>query len=196
MLKRWSRVLTVAVASALLAGGAAAADEMPQREFPNDWYIGDAEKQTIHAEMEGQAAPQLDLTDWMNGEVTPEDMKGKIIVVDFWATWCGPCIAAIPKKNKIAEDYADDVIVIGVCGSPSGQDKMEAVAQKHGIQYPIAKDASEENAPAWKVMWWPTYAVVDGAGKVRALGLKPDAVSKVIDKLLEEQPEEPVAAAE
>jgi len=176
-----------AVALVAAAAGAAGAQEMPQREFPNDWYFGDAEAQAKHAALEGKKAPRLNLTGWVNGEVAAEDMAGKIIVVDFWATWCGPCIAAIPKNNKIAKDYIDDVIVIGVCGSRSGQDKMEATAEEHDIQYPIAKDATQKNAPAWKVMWWPTYAVVDRDGKIRALGLKPGAVSKVVDKLLEEK---------
>ncbi|NBC10132.1 MAG: redoxin domain-containing protein [Planctomycetes bacterium] len=192
------RLLIVpAVALGLLALSAWAVD-MPDREFPNDWYWGKAEQQAKHAAMEGKPAPELVLSDWKNGEVTAEDMDGKIVVVDFWATWCGPCLAAVPHNNEIAEKYAEEgVIVIGVCGSSSGQEKMEATAEKHNMQYPIAKDATQQSAENWSVMWWPTYGVIDRSGKLRALGLKPHSVDKVIDKLLEAEADaEQTAAAE
>ena len=43
----------------------------------------------------------MDLSDWIGGEVKPEDMKGKVVIVDFYATWCGPCMAAIPHNNEL-----------------------------------------------------------------------------------------------
>jgi len=196
-MKMMRMLIVPAVALGALAVSALAA-EMPDREFPNEWYWGEAEQQATHAELEGKAAPPLVLSDWHNGRVTAEDMEGKIVVVDFWATWCGPCLAAVPHNNQIAEKYAEDgVIVIGVCGSSSGQDKMKATAEKHEMRYPTAKDATQQSAENWSVMWWPTYGVIDREGKLRALGLKPKSVDKVIEKLLEaEAKAEQAAAAE
>lgn len=164
-------------------------------EFPADWYWGNAEQRAQHAALEGQPMPELDLTDWRNGEFTADDFEGKIIVVDFWATWCGPCIAAMPKNNKMHEKYAEQgVVVLGICGSKNGQDKFDDVLAKQKVVYPSARDSSMQNAEKWKVMWWPTYAVVDRNGIVRALGLSTSHVEDVVKKLLEEQPADEAVA--
>lgn len=64
---------------------------------------------------------------------------------------------------------------------------MAEVARATGLAYPTAR-ASAATTAAWKVQWWPTYAVIDRNGQVRALGIRPDYVEKVVDALLAEQP--------
>ena len=142
-----------------------------------------------HAPMLGRPAPGLELAGWLNGEIGPAAMDGSIVVVDFWATWCGPCRASVPHNNELAEKFSGrGVLLIGACGSGRGEERMEEVARSTGLAYPTARVAKGSTA-AWNVQWWPTYAIIDRNGTLRAIGLRPEYVEKVLEALLAEQPQ-------
>ncbi len=63
---------------------------------------------------------------------------------------------------------------------------MAEVAENHGVQYPVARDAARESEAAWAVKGWPTYAVIDRKGKLRALGAKGEHVQHVVKALIRE----------
>ena len=159
-------------------------------EFPDDWtWDNNSAARTKHEALEGKPMPKLDLTGWVNGQVKPEDMKGKVVVVDFYATWCGPCMAAIPHNNELLKDYKDKgLVIVGVCTSDRGQEKMEQTAKDRGIAYPTALDPKLTSQKAWQVHYYPTYAIVDRKGTVRVIGLQPKHVEEVVKKLLAEAP--------
>src|SRR5882762_10303850 len=111
-------------------------------EFPDKWtWDDDPKDRASHAALEGKPMPALDLSNWSNGEVKPADMKGKVVIVDFYATWCGPCMAAIPHNNELLKKYkSKGLVIVGVCTSNRGQAKMEETAKEKGIEYPTARD--------------------------------------------------------
>jgi len=130
--------------------------------------------------------PAIELSDWMNSEaLNLEKLKGKIVVLDFWATWCGPCIASIPHTNEMARKFAGKVVIIGVC-HPRGSEKMAAVVKDKGIKYPVAIDKGGKAADAYEVNGYPDYYLIDAKGKLRLADCANGNVEKAIEKLLAE----------
>jgi thiol-disulfide isomerase/thioredoxin len=74
----------------------------------------ESEPDRPHALMTGDKAPKLAISEWVKGEPVNEFEKGQVYVVEFWATWCGPCIAGMPHLSELQKEYGDKVKIIGV----------------------------------------------------------------------------------
>jgi len=139
--------------------------------------------------MQGKPAPALATTKWLNSKpLTLADLKGKIVVLDFWATWCGPCLASVPHNNELQKKYADKgVVIIAVC-APRGGEKMEATVKARNIQYAVALDAGKgDTFAAYKADSYPDYYVIDRKGNLRWGDIRNSDLEEAIKSLIAEK---------
>ena len=157
------------------------------QEFPDDWFYGNPDQRRLHQRMAGRKAPPLRVGTSDGKKARLPDTRGKVVVVDFWATWCGPCMKALPENVELMDEYADDgLVIIGVHDSRRGAERMDAVAKDQKLNYPLFVDRNSQSTKNWRVAFWPTIGVIDRKGKVRAVGLRPDRLEEVVKKLLAE----------
>ena len=140
-----------------------------------------------------QPAPPLNTTAWLNTKAKmPEELKGKIVLLDFWTVSCGPCVAALPAVQQISEQYAGwGVVVVGLHGSEANTELIASFVRAHHLTYPIAIDADDpthqtfgQTMRAFGVVGIPTVAVLDRQGVVRYLDSGLEGAVKVIADLL------------
>ena len=180
-------------ASAIVSVPTGAAEDKVKPE----WREGRDDRAAVN-ELEGKAPPELTVKDWTNGkEVKLADLKGKVVLIDFWATWCGPCLAAIPHTNEMQKKFKDKgLVVIAVCNT-RGAEKMRDVVNDKKIEYLTAADVDGKTDEAYHVNSYPDYYLIDRSGKLRIADCKNGAVDAAVEALLEEPaPADGTASAE
>ncbi|MCC6426358.1 MAG: redoxin family protein [Phycisphaerales bacterium] len=131
----------------------------------------------------GDKAPAIKVTKWVKGQEVTGFEKGKVYVVEFWATWCKPCLDSIPHLTKLQKEHKD-ITIIGVAGSErkpeSGSDqrltKLESFVKARGSQmeYTVAYDADRAMVKDWMEpagrTGIPAAFLVDREGKIAWIG--------------------------
>ena len=123
--------------------------------------------------IEGRAPPLAGAVDWLNGKpLTPDDLKGKVVLVDFWTYSCINCIRSIPYVRAWAEKYKDQgLVVVGVHSPEFAFEKNIANVRKAvsdlKIDYPVAIDNNFAIWRAFKNQYWPAHYFIDANGNIR-----------------------------
>jgi peroxiredoxin len=124
----------------------------------------------------GVMAPDFAMTTRDGKTIKLSDFRGKVVVLDFWATWCGPCVAAMPHAQEIADHYkAQDVVVLASCTSDE-RAKFEAWVDRRTQEFPdvlfafdpLEKSLERASRKLYGVSGIPQQFVIDKAGKVVA----------------------------
>lgn len=137
------------------------------------------------SKMRGQVAPALQLTGWVNSDgLDLDELRGQVVLLDFWGVWCPPCVELIPHLIELHEKYADKgLVIIGVHTELFAEDMPRFVRRKR-IPYPVGIDAKDATAEAYKVFGYPEVYLIGRDGTIR-LATRGDAFTALEKAVLE-----------
>lgn len=136
----------------------------------SDGYPTIYDKRMVMKDFRGQAMPTWDLGKPVNGEMP--DLKGKTVILDFWATWCSPCLEEVPKLVKWNDELGDDFVVIGITDEPPA--KVKRFISRYGMTYPVLTDETRQIQSVFELQSLPAMVLISPDGVVRWQGQKGD----------------------
>lgn len=125
-----------------------------------------AQQPTIRFVRNPDPAPAFQLSTLDGKPLSLADYKSKVILLNFWATWCGPCRAEVPDLVELQNKYKNQLQVIGLVVDDDDEDAIKKFADKYGINYPIAIATDEVRTEYGGIPALPTSFVLDGEGRV------------------------------
>lgn len=155
--------------------------------------------------LQGEIAPEITVARWIEqAPVKIADLRGRVVLLDFWATWCGPCLAAFPHLREWHEKYKDrGLTVLGITmyygrgeGHPMTPAEefsyLERFKKEYNITYGVAVSDTENNHRSYGIQAIPTAVLIDRHGVIRLLttgtgGGNESEIEAEIEKLLEEK---------
>ena len=112
----------------------------------------------------GKSAPDFELTKLDGTNVKLSDLKGKKVILNFWATWCGPCQQEMPDMEAFYKEHKENVEILAVNYTPSekvGEEKVSNFIKEKGITFPVLLDKNIDVTTAYKVITIPTSYFID-----------------------------------
>lgn len=134
----------------------------------------------------GEQAPPFTARSLDGGTVSLEDFRGRVVVLNFWATWCGPCRVEMPEFERYQARLGDRVAILGV----NMQEPPTLVApfvRQYALTFPILLDESGAIAAPYRVTGLPTSVILDRAGIIRERVVGPmtrDVLARRVERLL------------
>lgn len=130
----------------------------------------------------GQPAPEFTLRDVDGQVVRLSDFRGKVVLVNFWATWCPPCRKEFPELVKAYAGGSGDVVVVGV-DLQENAGEVGQFARDYGAIFPIVIDARADVAEAYRVLGLPSSYFIDAQGILRDQFFGPLTQKTIADKI-------------
>jgi thiol-disulfide isomerase/thioredoxin len=123
----------------------------------------------LESALVGKAAPDFELELLDGSKFKLSQSKGKVVILDFWATWCGPCLRAMPQVEAVAREFADRDVRLVAVNLQEEPDPIRAMLQRHNLDVTVALDRDGLVAQLYGANAIPQTVVIDREGKVARL---------------------------
>jgi thiol-disulfide isomerase/thioredoxin len=127
---------------------------------------GGTEAVTLRFFRDPKPAPAFTVKDLDGREISSASLRGKVVIVNFWATWCGPCRAEIPDLVALQQKYRDTLQVIGISEDETGVEVVKRFAAEHKVNYPVAMTTPEIEKLFPGISALPTSFILDRESRV------------------------------
>ncbi len=117
----------------------------------------------------GNIAPDISLYDLDGKAVKLSDFRGQVVMLNFWATWCGPCEAEMSSMEAIYKKYKDSGFVILAVDVGDSEVKVKRYVKEHNLTFPVLLDWSQAIAGDFAIIGFPTTFIIDQNGVIRAV---------------------------
>lgn len=144
-----------------------------------------AQQQRKVTDLEGKPVPEFSMKNALGKEFTAKNLKGQVVFIDFWASWCGPCKAAGPTVQALHEKYGKKGLLVIGANAFERENKDTAAAtyaKEHSYTYLMTSN-NDALARSWGVAGIPTFVIIgkDGIVKKVQVGFGGDATAKVLE---------------
>ena len=120
----------------------------------------------MQTELDGKKAPIFELMDTTGKMVSLSSLKGKVVLVNFWATKCPPCIAEMPSLNTLYQTYKDKGLIVLAISTDRNVYEVKDVAKANGLEFIILFDNNHEVKNKYKVFALPTSFIINKEGLI------------------------------
>jgi len=115
----------------------------------------------------GPDLPPFTLADLEGRSHRLSDYRGQVVLVNFWATWCPPCVEEMPSMQRLKERLADEPFVILAVNMAETEGDIQTFLHKVAVDFPLLMDREGEVVKAWRIFAFPTSFVLDPDGRIR-----------------------------
>lgn len=137
----------------------------------------------------GKIAPDIEGEDTDGKKFKLSDYRGKVVVVVFWGTWCGHCMAMVPQERALVKRLEGQPFALLGVNSDADREKLKPVLAKRGITWRSFYDGPNTEGPIasrWNVLGWPAIYVLDTKGVIRFKHVRDEVLDRAVDELMKE----------
>ncbi|SOC21663.1 peroxiredoxin [Ureibacillus xyleni] len=125
--------------------------------------------ESSHSSLDVEFAPDFTLSDMNGTHINLSDLRGKIVILNFWATWCPPCRAEMPHMQNFYEKNKDngvEIIAVNLTALDEGKQAVEKFINEYGLTFPVVLDESGSVGKLYEILTIPTSYIIDAKGRI------------------------------